>query len=121
MLLRVEHVTKRYARPAGERVALDNVSLTVDRGQMIGVFGPSGSGKTTLLRIASGLQRPDHGAVIYNGQRLDAMSSAERIRFPRREVACVWSDGSTPPRLPLIHHPPLSLLPHPPHHLPSSH
>jgi putative ABC transport system ATP-binding protein len=110
MLLRLEHVTKRYARPAGERVALDNVSLTVDRGQMIGVFGPSGSGKTTLLRVASGLQRPDHGAVIYNGERLDGMSSAERIRFRRREVACVWSDGSTPTGLSVIDHTAVPLL-----------
>jgi putative ABC transport system ATP-binding protein len=110
MLLRLEQVTKRYARQHGEKVALERVSLTVERGEMVGVFGPSGSGKTTLLRIAAGLQRPDQGAVIYNGERLDAMSSSERVRFRRREVACVWSDAATPEGLSVIDHTAVPLL-----------
>jgi putative ABC transport system ATP-binding protein len=110
MLLRLEHITKRFARPTGEKVALDRVSLTVERGQMVGVFGPSGAGKTTLLRVAAGLLRPDHGTVIYNRERLDAMSSGERIRFRRREVACVWSDTATPEGLSVIDHAALPLL-----------
>jgi putative ABC transport system ATP-binding protein len=92
MMLRLERVSKRFARPAGERLALDDVSLELARGQIMGVYGPNGSGKTTLLRIAAGLQRPDSGMVIYNGQRLDGMSGRELMRFRRREIACVWGD-----------------------------
>jgi putative ABC transport system ATP-binding protein len=91
-MLRLERVSKRFARAAGERLALDGVSLELARGQMMGIYGASGSGKTTLLRIAAGLQRPDSGTVTYNGQRLDEMSSRERMRFRRREIACIWDD-----------------------------
>lgn len=96
MLLCLQDVSKRYRRAGGQRTALDGVSLELDRGQLLGVFGPSGSGKTTLLRIAAGLQRPDAGAVVYNGERLDRMSNAERMRFRRREIACVWAGQAVP-------------------------
>jgi putative spermidine/putrescine transport system ATP-binding protein len=47
--------------------ALDNVSLTVDDGELVAVLGPSGCGKTTLLRIVAGLESPDSGQVLING------------------------------------------------------
>jgi ABC-type lipoprotein export system ATPase subunit len=96
MLLSLQRISKRHHGSGGTRVTLDDVSLQVQRGQIVGVFGPSGSGKTTLLRIAAGLQAPDSGAVLYDGQRLDEMSAAERMRLRRREIACVW--GAQPPQ-----------------------
>ncbi|HEX4437933.1 MAG TPA: ATP-binding cassette domain-containing protein [Solirubrobacteraceae bacterium] len=110
MLLHVERVTKRYPRPTGEKIALDDVSLTVDRGQILGIFGPSGSGKSTLLRVAAGLLSPDSGSVIYNGERLDSMSSTERSRFRRREIACVWSGALIPDGLSVVDHVAVPLL-----------
>ena len=91
-------------------VALDQVSLELDRGQIMGVFGPSGSGKTTLLRIAAGLQTPDSGTVTYNGELLDRMTAAERMRFRRREIACVWSSQPWQERLSVLEHVALPLL-----------
>jgi putative ABC transport system ATP-binding protein len=111
MMLRLEQISKRYPRPGGQsRVALDAVSLEVERGQIVGLFGPSGAGKTTLLQIAAGLQRPDEGAVVYDGERLDAMSASERMRFRRREVACVWSGQPVQKRLGVLDHVALPLL-----------
>ncbi|HTU79245.1 MAG TPA: ATP-binding cassette domain-containing protein [Solirubrobacteraceae bacterium] len=111
MILRLEEVSKRYPRPGGRcKVALDGISLEVDRGQIAGVFGPSGAGKTTLLRIAAGLQRPDGGVVVYDGERLDRMSASERLRFRRREVACVWSGRPVQERLGVLDHVALPLL-----------
>jgi ABC-type lipoprotein export system ATPase subunit len=110
MILRLDQVSKRYPRASGSKVALDKVSLELDRGQMMGIFGPSGSGKTTLLRIAAGLQVPDSGTVIYNGERLDEMSARERARFRRREIACVWASGSLQERLSVLDHVALPLL-----------
>jgi putative ABC transport system ATP-binding protein len=93
VILRLEDVSKRYLRSQGDRVALDQVSLELERGQIAGIFGPSGAGKTTLLRIAAGLLPPDSGSVYYDGERIDEMSRSELIRFRRREVACVWADS----------------------------
>lgn len=110
VLLRIDRVTKRYSRPGGDRVALDAVSLSVERGEMVGVFGSSGAGKTTLLRVAAGLQRPDEGAVIYDGEHVEAMSSAERTRFRRREVACIWGDTGVPDGLSVLDYVTVPLL-----------
>jgi putative ABC transport system ATP-binding protein len=111
MILRLEQVSKRFSRPnGGSKVALDGLSLEVDRGQVVGVFGPSGSGKTTLLQIAAGLQKPDGGTVTYDGQRLDEMPAAERTRFRRREIACVWAGERWQDRLSVLEHVALPLL-----------
>jgi ABC-type lipoprotein export system ATPase subunit len=96
MLLSLQRISKRHHGSGASRVALDGVTLEVERGQIVGVFGPSGSGKTTLLRIAAGLQAPDSGTVIYDGQPLQDLSAAERMRLRRREIACVW--GVQPPQ-----------------------
>ena len=109
-MLRLERISKRYSRPGGSRVALDDVSIELDRGQIMGIFGPSGSGKTTLLRIAAGLRRADSGTVTYNGERLDQMSAAERTRFRRREIACVWAPQSWQEGLSVLDHVALPLL-----------
>jgi putative ABC transport system ATP-binding protein len=110
MVLRLEAISKRYRRPDGDRIALDDVSLSLERGQVMGVFGPSGAGKTTLLRIAAGLRRPDRGTVTYGGERLDQMSTSERIRFRRREISCVWATQSWQERLGVLDHVALPLL-----------
>jgi branched-chain amino acid transport system ATP-binding protein len=58
--LRVEGISKRY----GGVLALDDVSFTVDDGEIVGVLGPNGAGKTTLFDVVSGFLAPDHGRVI---------------------------------------------------------
>jgi putative ABC transport system ATP-binding protein len=110
MILRVDGISKRYARPSGDRIALDGVSLELRRGEIIGIFGASGSGKTTLLRIAAGLEAPDSGVVTYNGERLDQMSAAQQRRFRRREVGCVWAGEPWLPGLSVLEHVALPLL-----------
>ncbi len=85
--IRVEDVYKRFVRrslpfardesarlPGEEQasdayiVALDGVSLTVRDGEVMGIVGPSGCGKSTLLRVIAGLEAPDRGRVLYDGQ-----------------------------------------------------
>lgn len=110
MILELRDVSKAYARPGGRRVALDHVSLTLERGQIAGIFGPSGAGKTTLLHIAAGLEIPDSGIVLYKGMRIDEMSSAQSRRYRRREVGCVWADEQWPPGMSAREHVELPLL-----------
>ena len=60
MLLSAEQVTKLY----GDRVLLDRVSFSLDRGDKVGVIGVNGAGKSTLLRLLAGAEEPDGGAIV---------------------------------------------------------
>ncbi|PSL21723.1 ABC transporter ATP-binding protein [Shimia abyssi] len=70
----LRNVTKRY----GDTVALDNVSMTVPDGAFVVLLGPTGAGKTTTLRMVSGLDQPDDGEVLMNGQLLNGLTPAQR-------------------------------------------
>ena len=74
MSIQVSHLTKRY----GSFLALDDVSFTVQQGELLALLGPSGGGKTTLLRIIAGLERPDQGSVLFDGD--DAVRRDPRDR-----------------------------------------
>jgi sulfate/thiosulfate transport system ATP-binding protein len=62
----------------GSFVALDDVSLAVNDGELVALLGMSGSGKTTLLRIIAGLETPDSGTVLFHGEEATARSARER-------------------------------------------
>jgi sulfate/thiosulfate transport system ATP-binding protein len=64
MAIEVSNVTKRF----GDFVALDEVSIEVPDGGLTALLGPSGSGKSTLLRVIAGLERPDTGQILINGE-----------------------------------------------------
>jgi ABC-type branched-subunit amino acid transport system ATPase component len=61
MLLRVEHLTKRF----GGLVAVSDISFSIAKGEIIGIFGPNGSGKTTLLNLLAGMLPPTSGHVFW--------------------------------------------------------
>lgn len=72
-LLEVRSVTKCF----GGLVALKDVSLSIPRGIIAGLIGPNGSGKTTLFNCITGFYRPDSGAVLFEGQRIDRLTPHE--------------------------------------------
>jgi branched-chain amino acid transport system ATP-binding protein len=65
-LLELEHVTRRF----GGVVALDDVSLSVERGEIAGLIGPNGAGKTTAFNVITRLYKPDSGTVTFDGESL---------------------------------------------------
>jgi branched-chain amino acid transport system ATP-binding protein len=65
-LLSVEHVSRRF----GGVVAVDDVSLAVDTGEIAGLIGPNGAGKTTLFNLITRLYRPDAGEIAFDGESL---------------------------------------------------
>jgi len=78
--------------------SLDRVSMTVRRGEIVGVMGPSGSGKTTLLHLLGGLDRPDEGAVWLAGVDWATLSGNERARFRRRACGYVFQGQALLPQ-----------------------
>lgn len=74
MSIEIQNIRKRF----GDFVALDDVNLTVNDGELLALLGPSGCGKTTLLRIIAGLERPDGGQVLFGGEDATHRHVAER-------------------------------------------
>jgi putative ABC transport system ATP-binding protein len=69
---------------------LKGISLTVDRGEAVGLVGPSGSGKSTLLMTMAGLERPDSGRVIVDGTDLNGLDEDALARFRGRRIGIVF-------------------------------
>lgn len=96
-VLRTEKLTKVYHHRDGLVNALDNISLTVEKGSFITITGPSGSGKTTLLLALSGLIRPTSGEIHFNGGKLDLANDKAMVNFRRKHVGFVMQNFSLIP------------------------
>jgi len=77
-----------------ETLALQGVSLTVARGELVAVVGPSGSGKSTLLACLAGLDEPDGGCVLIEGERLSRRPEPERAALRARRVGVLFQSGN---------------------------
>jgi len=77
-----------------ETLALQGVSLTVGRGELVAVVGPSGSGKSTLLACLAGLDEPDGGRVLIEGERLSRRPEPERAALRARRVGVLFQSGN---------------------------
>ncbi|WP_193073805.1 sulfate/molybdate ABC transporter ATP-binding protein [Pseudomonas sp. FME51] len=74
MSIGIDRINKRF----GDFVAVDNVSLTLNDGELTALLGPSGSGKTTLLRIIAGLEQPDSGRIRFHGEDTTDLHVSDR-------------------------------------------
>ena len=89
-LLRVEHLSKIYGAGENQVKALDDVSLSVEKGEFVAIVGASGSGKSTLLHLLGGVDRPTSGKVYINGTDIFAMNDDELAIFRRRQVGLIY-------------------------------
>lgn len=88
-LLQIRELSKVYSTPEGEVVALDRVSLDVNKGEIYGIIGMSGAGKSTLIRCINRLDVPTGGQVLYRGQDVLRMGKPELLRL-RRKVSMIF-------------------------------
>ena len=98
-MLEIKNVSKIYGEGAAKVVALNNVSLQVDKGNFIAIMGPSGSGKSTLLNIIGGLDRISSGEVILNGKRIDNLDENALVDIRRGKIAYVFQQYHLLPSL----------------------
>jgi putative ABC transport system ATP-binding protein len=88
-MIALDAVTKQFA---GKRdvVALDAVSLTIPRGEMVSIIGPSGSGKSTLLNLVGGLDHPTTGQVSVDGDPLGSLTDDALTRVRRDKIGFIF-------------------------------
>ncbi len=90
-LLSVRDLRRIYHSPDGDKIAVDNASFEVRRGETVGLIGESGSGKTTLLRAVLGLDAPQGGQVLLDGTDITT-ARGSALRTLRRKIQAVFQD-----------------------------
>ncbi|MBQ2798771.1 MAG: ABC transporter ATP-binding protein [Ruminiclostridium sp.] len=89
-ILKVEGVTKIFGKDENIVTALDDVSFTVTKGQMVAITGTSGAGKSTLLHIIGGVEKPTKGKVFLGNEDVFSKNDKNLAVFRRRQVGLVY-------------------------------
>ena len=90
-LIRIEHLSKVFNGAAGRIVALDDINLSIDSGDIFGIIGLSGAGKSTLVRCMNLLETPTEGKVIFDGRNLMQMNQKELLAT-RQSIGMIFQD-----------------------------
>ena len=90
-LIRIEHLSKVFNGAAGRIVALDDINLSINSGDIFGIIGLSGAGKSTLVRCINLLETPTEGSVIFDGRNLMQMSQKELL-LTRQSIGMIFQD-----------------------------
>ncbi|MGE7918690.1 methionine ABC transporter ATP-binding protein [Viridibacillus sp. NPDC093762] len=88
-MLEIQNITKVYKTKKGSVTGVDNVSLTIDKGEVFGIVGYSGAGKSSLLRCINLLERPTSGSIVVNGQDLTKLKG-EQLRKARLKIGMIF-------------------------------
>ncbi len=91
-MLEVANLSKSYPTPQGRLSILEDVSLSLKRGDAAAIMGPSGSGKSTLLYILGALEPPSAGSVRLDGQDPFQLKERELAAFRNREIGFIFQD-----------------------------
>lgn len=98
-LIELQEVSKVYGFGDATVLALDEVSLSVDKGEFVAVMGPSGSGKTTLLNTIGLLDKPTHGVYQLDGRHVARVRPNRQARVRRDRIGFVFQTNNLLPRL----------------------
>jgi putative ABC transport system ATP-binding protein len=104
------NISKVFGDPSKAVVALDDVSLDIEKGEFLAIMGPSGSGKSTLLSILGALSPPTHGEVVFQGTSLYSQSADELADFRALHLGFVFQQLYLLPYLTAIQNVTLPLL-----------
>ncbi len=99
MVLTASHLKKYYGKEESLVKALDDVNLTVEKGQFVAVIGTSGSGKSTLLNMLGGLDNPTAGGIQVEGKSLEKMTEEQLTIFRRQRIGFIFQNYNLIPYL----------------------
>ena len=88
-LISLKGICKTYGKGDGLVTALRPIDLDIKKGEMLAIMGKSGSGKSTLLNLLAGLDTPDDGQYIYNGEEINTKNQNKMAKFRRNDVGFV--------------------------------
>ena len=89
-IVKVENLTKKYGKGKNEVIALNNVSLTIEKGEFVAIIGSSGSGKSTLLHLIGGVDRPTSGKVFVDGKDIYQLNDDNLAIFRRQNIGIIY-------------------------------
>ncbi|MEJ1932554.1 ABC transporter ATP-binding protein, partial [Nostoc sp. NIES-2111] len=98
-VIETRDLTKEYTRGDQKVVALDNASITIQKGDFVALMGPSGSGKSTLLHLIAAMDRPTNGQIRVLGEDLRSLSDAAIARWRNAHVGFVFQSFNLIPVL----------------------
>jgi putative ABC transport system ATP-binding protein len=101
-VIELEEVSKLYGFGDATTIALDEVSLSIDKGEFVAIMGPSGCGKSTLMHMIGLLDRPTHGNYNFNGRLVSRMNARRRARLRRDTIGFVFQSSNLLPRLTVL-------------------
>ncbi|MBL8121395.1 ABC transporter ATP-binding protein [Candidatus Saccharibacteria bacterium] len=109
-LIELKDVSKLYGFGDATSVALDEVSLSIEKGECVAVMGPSGSGKSTLMNMIGLLDHPTHGDYLLAGKRVSRLSANRRARIRRDKIGFIFQSFNLLGRLTALENVALPLL-----------
>lgn len=90
MILEATNIEKSYRQAGATLHVLKGIDLKINDAEMVAIVGPSGAGKSTLLHILGGLDYPDQGKVVLEGEEIYSLSDAQRARIRNRRIGFVF-------------------------------
>jgi len=98
-LVELKNLSKIYGLGSATTVALDNVSLDIDKGDFLAIMGPSGSGKSTMMHLIGLLDQPTHGEVMIEGKEVGDIGQKKRAALRRQKIGFVFQSFNLLPRI----------------------
>lgn len=92
LIINIENITLKYKKGKDDLEILNNFSIDIPRGELVGIIGQSGKGKSTLLKAVGGLKKPDQGTVRVNGRDIYTYSGKEMDAFHNNTIGFVFQD-----------------------------